>query len=298
MNDDPEVIQVVREWVSKAEGDFAAARTLLGADGPPWVVCFHAQQAVEKYLKTLLILNGTPFRKAHDIDELLRMIPEHQRPVMDAEAASDLTRHAVASRYPEAPEPSPEGGAPHLRSRRPGSGFRPDAHSSSLPRTMSEFEFPSQSSTRPSRGRASTSNVLLKRRLSRVLARGSVSCSSTASARRSRRGESTLASRSRESRGRLESCSNTGAAKGDSSAFFFSARRGRDHHLPERGPRRFLAGPGDPARRAKRGSQGRWLHCVQAVRLVDAVNADAQFGIWAYAIAKKPEEVRRILREA
>ncbi len=38
---------------------------------------------------------------------------------------------------------------------------------------------------------------------------------------------------------------------------------------------------------------------VQAVRRwVDAVNADGQFGHWAYAIAKKPEDVRRILDQA
>lgn len=53
MSDNPEVIQVVREWVSKAEGDFAAASTLAGSGGAQWIVCFHAQQVVEKYLKTL-----------------------------------------------------------------------------------------------------------------------------------------------------------------------------------------------------------------------------------------------------
>jgi type III restriction enzyme len=38
---------------------------------------------------------------------------------------------------------------------------------------------------------------------------------------------------------------------------------------------------------------------VQAARRwVDAVNADGQFGRWRYAIAKKPEDVRRILDEA
>jgi HEPN domain-containing protein len=108
MSDDPEVIQLAREWLSKAEGDFAAARTLFGLDGAPWIICFHAQQAVEKYLKTLLVVRQTPFGKVHDIDELLRALPEPERPPLDAEAASDLTRHAVASRYPEAAEPSLE----------------------------------------------------------------------------------------------------------------------------------------------------------------------------------------------
>ncbi len=38
---------------------------------------------------------------------------------------------------------------------------------------------------------------------------------------------------------------------------------------------------------------------VQAAkRWVDAVNADGQFGRWAYVIAKKPEDVKRILSDA
>ena len=42
---DESVLQVVGEWVQKAEADFGAAKYLLTAEPSPLeVVCFHAQQ--------------------------------------------------------------------------------------------------------------------------------------------------------------------------------------------------------------------------------------------------------------
>lgn len=108
MSDDPEAALVLREWVSKAEGDFAAASKLLEIEGPTWIVCFHAQQAAEKYLKAMLVQLQAPFGKTHDIGELLRLLPESKRPSFDAAEAFELTQHAVAGRYPEAPESTVE----------------------------------------------------------------------------------------------------------------------------------------------------------------------------------------------
>lgn len=47
---------LAREWVNKAEGDFAtAAREMRARKSPNYdAACFHAQQCVEKYLKALL----------------------------------------------------------------------------------------------------------------------------------------------------------------------------------------------------------------------------------------------------
>jgi HEPN domain-containing protein len=53
-------------WVGKAEGAVRTAlRELAVQEQPDWDgVCFHAQQAVEKYLKALLTSSGaTPFRR-------------------------------------------------------------------------------------------------------------------------------------------------------------------------------------------------------------------------------------------
>ncbi len=53
----------VKEWVDKAEKDFATARRELQVQEDPNfdAVCFHAQQSIEKLMKGLLIhLGVTP----------------------------------------------------------------------------------------------------------------------------------------------------------------------------------------------------------------------------------------------
>ncbi len=66
----------VREWIDKAEADFATARrklrakTQLNYDA----VCFHAQQCLEKLLKGALIhFGGTP-PHVHDLSELSKLL--------------------------------------------------------------------------------------------------------------------------------------------------------------------------------------------------------------------------------
>ncbi len=103
---DAEVAKVVRAWVEVADGDLASARLLRAGTGVTRAVAFHAQQAVEKYLKALLVLNGTKFGKTHDIADLLAWLPEPQRPSINSEAATRLTRAAVADRYPEESAPT------------------------------------------------------------------------------------------------------------------------------------------------------------------------------------------------
>lgn len=56
MSGAPDVIRLVRMWVEKAEEDLLVAQRLL-SPGEPCLfssVCFHAQQAVEKYVKRCL----------------------------------------------------------------------------------------------------------------------------------------------------------------------------------------------------------------------------------------------------
>jgi len=61
------------EWAQKAEGDHAAAQCL--AQTPlathEDAICFHAQQCTEKCLKAWLQEANIPFRKSHDLEELL-----------------------------------------------------------------------------------------------------------------------------------------------------------------------------------------------------------------------------------
>jgi HEPN domain-containing protein len=95
--------EVLSEWIAKAEGDFAtASRELVVPDDPNYdAVCFHAQQCIEKYIKTLLIAKGVTPPKLHDLVELHRLIvpecPEWQWPLEDLRL---LSRSAVLFRYP------------------------------------------------------------------------------------------------------------------------------------------------------------------------------------------------------
>jgi HEPN domain-containing protein len=68
------------------------------------VVCFHAQQCVEKYLKALLVVTGMDFPKTHDTEALLSLLPIVSRPEIAEEYQARLTLYATASRYPGAPE--------------------------------------------------------------------------------------------------------------------------------------------------------------------------------------------------
>ena len=65
----------VRDWIVKAEEDFEAARTLTRKRTHRLnnVVCFHAQQCAEKYLKALLTKHRISFPKTHDLIELLEL---------------------------------------------------------------------------------------------------------------------------------------------------------------------------------------------------------------------------------
>jgi len=95
--------ELVREWVEKAEADVRTAeREVCVEEGPNWdAVCFHAQQAVEKYLKAILQQNNIPFPKVHDLAILLDMaLPMYP----DWEEMRDplewLSSFAVEVRYP------------------------------------------------------------------------------------------------------------------------------------------------------------------------------------------------------
>jgi HEPN domain-containing protein len=95
--------EVIREWVAKAEGDFATAMREMASDENPNfdAVCFHAEQCAEKYLKALLIACDVTPPKVHDLvvlDYLLSPIcPNWRWPVEELRL---LTRAAVVFRYP------------------------------------------------------------------------------------------------------------------------------------------------------------------------------------------------------
>jgi len=102
MKRDDRTATVVREWVEKAEEDVTTAGLLLraGEGCPAAAVCFHAQQAVEKYLKAVLVARGIAFPKTHDISQLVVLMPRAGRPRLPAPEQDEMTRYATVARYP------------------------------------------------------------------------------------------------------------------------------------------------------------------------------------------------------
>ncbi len=90
------------EWVRKAEEDYDGARRLT-ATKPPLhdLVCFHCQQAAEKYLKALLQELGLAIPRIHELDVLLDLLLPHDVSLRSLRRAVNiLTQYAVDYRYP------------------------------------------------------------------------------------------------------------------------------------------------------------------------------------------------------
>lgn len=92
-----------REWVAKAEDDFLSAIDLARRrKHPVWnIVCFHAQQCAEKYLKARMQDAGVAIPKTHDLEILLNQLLTIE-PLWAAfrPATQNLTDFAVSFRYP------------------------------------------------------------------------------------------------------------------------------------------------------------------------------------------------------
>ena len=90
------------EWIQKAEGDYTTVKLLQESPiSSKDVICFHAQQCIEKYLKAWLQEANIPFSKTHDLETLLDLIV----PTIPAWQAwypdfSTISEHAVDPRYP------------------------------------------------------------------------------------------------------------------------------------------------------------------------------------------------------
>jgi len=87
-------------WLAKAESDLSAADRVLQGEGPYDTAFFHAQQAIEKALKTLLALHSQPIPRTHDLDELQRQVlAVHPLPNLASMDLAETTDYAVQIRY-------------------------------------------------------------------------------------------------------------------------------------------------------------------------------------------------------
>ena len=94
--------EAVKEWIQKAEEDFAAALKLIGAKGRFYnVVCFHCQQSVEKYIKAIMQFNEKHIKKTHSLAFLADQVKEClPRIELFSEDLKWLDVFAVQIRYP------------------------------------------------------------------------------------------------------------------------------------------------------------------------------------------------------
>ena len=88
-------------WLRYARGDLALAQVSLPEDSFYELLCFHAQQAVEKAVKAVLIINNISYPKTHNIRTLLDLLPKEIVLPADVDAAAILTDYAVSGRYPD-----------------------------------------------------------------------------------------------------------------------------------------------------------------------------------------------------
>jgi HEPN domain-containing protein len=99
MRPDDAVLEVVRVWMAKAEGDLENATIVLraGADGPLDTVAFHAQQCAEKYLKALMCFRGEEVPRIHDVEALLARTGIGSRVEVTLEESRLLTDYATVT---------------------------------------------------------------------------------------------------------------------------------------------------------------------------------------------------------
>lgn len=97
--------RLAREWIRKAEEDFAVAQREMRARTCPayGAICFHAQQCAEKYFKARLCEGGKAVTKTHDLPTLLTELAtlDASLQLLDP-AARVLVDFAVRYRYPGA----------------------------------------------------------------------------------------------------------------------------------------------------------------------------------------------------
>jgi len=95
------VREIVAEWMRHAWSDMTIARMVENDEIAPEIIAFHAQQAVEKALKALLVQRQVEFTRTHIIGVLIVLCKESGYKIEEnLQEAVTLSRFAIASRYP------------------------------------------------------------------------------------------------------------------------------------------------------------------------------------------------------
>ena len=93
--------KVAKEWIEKAEEDYGFACASIEYTDYFAQVCFHFQQAVEKYLKAFIVANKLEFRAVHNLLELLEICRKMEPGIEELrEACRFLNPFYIDTRYP------------------------------------------------------------------------------------------------------------------------------------------------------------------------------------------------------
>ena len=93
--------QLVQLWLNKGDEDFGFADSSL-KDSPYYAqICFHFQQAAEKYLKAFIIAYDLKFEKQHNLVALLDTCGEKASSLLSLKSPCEfLTTLYIDTRYP------------------------------------------------------------------------------------------------------------------------------------------------------------------------------------------------------
>jgi len=97
------ITDYVKNWFKRADEDLSLIEVLLKEESFfPNPICFHAEQAAEKYLKGFLAHHGLHVRKIHDLEVLVEDCKKIN-PSFEAiqDNARFLNQFYIESRYPD-----------------------------------------------------------------------------------------------------------------------------------------------------------------------------------------------------
>ncbi|MDR2042842.1 MAG: HEPN domain-containing protein [Clostridium sp.] len=96
--------ELIQEWFRKADNDCRVAEFLFQLHPVPMdIICFHCQQAVEKWLKGYQVSKGiSEPSKIHDLNKLLKQCIEFDTRFSQlVEECSALSDFGIIPRYPD-----------------------------------------------------------------------------------------------------------------------------------------------------------------------------------------------------
>lgn len=89
------------EWFKMAQKDIKSAKILFEHDADNEIVCFHCQQAIEKYLKGYLIYITGELNEGHNLVKLCKKAMQHSKSFGDfLKDMAFVNTYYIETRYP------------------------------------------------------------------------------------------------------------------------------------------------------------------------------------------------------